>query len=115
MKFSLDDFGTPATPISRSSRAFPVDKLKIDQSFMRDIGTDDSAAAITRAIIALGRSSRLEVVAEGVETKDQQHFLIENGCHAMQGYLFSRPLPEQEFTCCWSTILLAESGQKKTR
>jgi EAL domain-containing protein (putative c-di-GMP-specific phosphodiesterase class I) len=78
-------------------KRFPIDKLKIDQSFTRDIGADASGSAITRAIIALGRSMRLLVVAEGVETSEQHRFLVESGCHSMQGFLFSRPLPASDF------------------
>jgi EAL domain-containing protein (putative c-di-GMP-specific phosphodiesterase class I) len=96
VKFSIDDFGTGYSSLSQLKR-FPIDKLKIDQSFTRDIGTDANGAAITRAIIALGRSMRLLVVAEGVETSEQQRFLVESGCHSMQGYLFSRPLPSDDF------------------
>ena len=93
--FSIDDFGTGYSSLSQLKR-FPIDKLKIDQSFIRDIHVDDDDAAITKAIIALGRSLRLEVVAEGVETDDQRAFLVEGGCHALQGYLISKPLPFDE-------------------
>ena len=96
VKFSIDDFGTGYSSLSQLKR-FPIDKLKIDQSFTHDIASDTSGAAITQAIIALGRSMHLHVVAEGVETEEQQHFLIKNGCHSMQGYLFSRPLAPDRF------------------
>jgi diguanylate cyclase (GGDEF)-like protein/PAS domain S-box-containing protein len=96
VKFSIDDFGTGYSSLSQLKR-FPIDKLKIDQSFTRDIGTDANGSAITCAIIALGNSMKLRVVAEGVETRDQERFLIENGCHSMQGYLFSRPVAAKEF------------------
>jgi len=95
--FSIDDFGTGYSSLSQLKR-FPIDKLKIDQSFTRDIGTDANGTAITCAIIALGNSMRLRVVAEGVETPDQQRFLIDNGCHSMQGYLFSRPIAADDFS-----------------
>ena len=97
VKFSIDDFGTGYSSLSQLKR-FPIDKLKIDQSFTRDIGTDANGGAITCAIIALGNSMRLRVVAEGVETHDQQRFLIDNGCHSMQGYLFSRPIAANDFS-----------------
>lgn len=96
VKFSIDDFGTGYSSLSQLKR-FPIDKLKIDQSFTQDIGADANGSTITSAIIALGRSMRLMVVAEGVETGEQQRFLATNGCQGMQGYLFSRPVPAVDF------------------
>ncbi|MEO8598559.1 MAG: EAL domain-containing protein, partial [bacterium] len=96
VRFSIDDFGTGYSSLTQLKR-FPIDKLKIDQSFTNDIGIDVNGAAIARAIIALGTSMQLQVIAEGVETLAQQRFLIENGCHSMQGYLFSRPIPAEDF------------------
>ena len=95
VKFSMDDFGTGYSSLSYLSR-LPIDQLKIDQSFVRDITTDQHDAAIVQTIISMALSMGMEVIAEGVETEEQHEFLELRGCQAYQGYLFARPKPVDE-------------------
>jgi EAL domain-containing protein (putative c-di-GMP-specific phosphodiesterase class I) len=96
VRMSIDDFGTGFSSLSHLKK-FKVYKLKIDQSFVRDISTDAEDKAIVSAIINMARSLGLKTIAEGVETAEQLEFLREQHCDEMQGYYFSKPVPEAEF------------------
>jgi EAL domain-containing protein (putative c-di-GMP-specific phosphodiesterase class I) len=104
VRIAIDDFGTGYSSLAYLRR-FPIDSLKVDRSFIADVPTDSGNVAITQAIIAMARTLHLTVIAEGVETSDQFHFLRSRGCDEVQGYYFSPPIPFNE-----ATELLKQQG-----
>lgn len=103
VSFSLDDFGTGYSSLTHLKR-LPMDQLKIDQSFVRDLLTDPDDAVICQTIVALGHNLGMQVIAEGVETTGQRDFLAGIGCDAFQGYLFARPLPPEALATAQSYV-----------
>ena len=96
IRLAIDDFGTGYSSLAKLKH-FPIDTLKIDRSFIRNIPKDAEDKAITEAIIAMGKTLSLTVVAEGVETEEQMNFLKEHSCDEMQGFYFSKPIEPEQF------------------
>jgi diguanylate cyclase (GGDEF)-like protein/PAS domain S-box-containing protein len=104
IRLAIDDFGTGYSSLGQLKH-FPIDTLKVDRSFIRDIATNSGDKAITEAIIAMGKTLSLTVVAEGVETIEQENFLREHACDEMQGFYFSKPIPADDFASFLSDYL----------
>jgi EAL domain-containing protein (putative c-di-GMP-specific phosphodiesterase class I) len=107
VRVAVDDFGTGYSSLSYL-RKFPIDTLKIDQSFVRQISTGGDEAAIVTAVISMARSLKLQVVAEGVEKKEELEFLRAHNCGQAQGYYFSRPVSPKQF----GGLLRREAGRR---
>ena len=101
IKLTIDDFGIGYSSLNYLKR-LPIDKLKIDQSFIRDLPHDTNDTAISQAVIALGYALNLQIIAEGVENEEQAAFLKEKGCHQAQGYFFSQPIPPQQVSALFA-------------
>ena len=112
LSFSLDDFGTGYSSLSYLKR-LPLDQMKIDRAFVRDMMVDATSGAIAQTILSLGHAMGLSVIAEGVETEEQRGFLAGLGCHSFQGFLFSHPLPLGEFQAFWESFAKKAGPLKK--
>lgn len=106
LSLALDDFGTGYSSLTRLKN-LPISTLKIDKSFVKDIGNENNSAIIIEAIIQLAKNLQKQVIAEGIETESQLKFLIDSGCHYGQGFLFSKPLSASQFE---SLVYMASSS-----
>ena len=109
VRISIDDFGTGHSCLAYL-RKFPIDVLKIDRSFIHEVGTGEDSEIIINAIISLARSLKLGVVAEGVENVEQAEFLVQNGCHVAQGFMYSRPIAAEDVMPWLEALLMDKTG-----
>ncbi len=108
-RIAIDDFGTGYSSLAQLKR-FPIDTLKVDRTFIHEVAHDEEDQAITEAIIAMGKSLSLTIIAEGVETRAQQHFLKQRSCDEMQGFYFSKPIAPSDFVSLYRQHALSLSG-----
>ena len=108
VRFSMDDFGTGYSSLS-SLKKLPLDQLKIDQSFVSDISTDPDDTVILETIITMAKKLHMEIIAEGVETEAQYAFLEQSECQLFQGYLFSKPVPIEQFEALLGKVLVTHN------
>lgn len=114
LSLAIDDFGSGCSSRSYLKR-FPIDKLKIDRSFVQSVTADGEDASLVQAIIATAHSLQLTVIAEGVETEDQHDHLHYHGCDQMQGYFFSRPLPAKQIGDLFSASYSRNAERKNSQ
>jgi EAL domain-containing protein (putative c-di-GMP-specific phosphodiesterase class I) len=110
ISLSIDDFGTGYSSLA-ALKSFPIARLKIDQSFVRDLPNNENDKAIATAVISLGHKLNLKVIAEGVETEEQQTFLRENGCDEIQGHFFSKAVSAEEISRLLRTSGVSEPSR----
>jgi EAL domain-containing protein (putative c-di-GMP-specific phosphodiesterase class I) len=113
IQLALDDFGTGFSSL-RHLQQYPINALKSDQSFIRNIATNERDATITRTVIAMAHSLGLRILAEGVETQEQLDFLREHGCEEVQGFIVSQPLPPEQFIKFVDKHIATEAGRRFT-
>jgi EAL domain-containing protein (putative c-di-GMP-specific phosphodiesterase class I) len=114
VRIAIDDFGTGYSSLAYLKR-FPISRLKIDQSFVRDLPASAVDGELVRAMIAMARALDIEILAEGVEEAAQMAFLVANGCTFGQGYFWSRPLPPERFEALFSNTFGAAGAKSASR
>jgi EAL domain-containing protein (putative c-di-GMP-specific phosphodiesterase class I) len=114
VRIAIDDFGTGYSSLAYL-RDFPVDILKIDRSFVEALDLDDQAVALAKSIVGIAEALQLDVIAEGMETREQVDVLYNIGCHVMQGFYFSEPKPAPELQACLARRFVIAGGHRSVR